>query len=41
MQMNTTLSSLELNGNVIDYEGSKALAEAIKENTSLTALHLR
>lgn len=39
--MNTTLTSLELNGNVIDYDGATALAEAITENTSLTALHLR
>ena len=40
-QMNTTLTSLELNSNNIDYDGATALAEAIKENTSLTALHLR
>ena len=41
LQMNTTLTSLELNSNNIDYDGATALAEAIKENTSLTALHLR
>ena len=40
-QMNTTLTSLELNSNNIDYDGATALAEAVKENTSLTALHLR
>jgi hypothetical protein len=32
---------LELNGNVIDYDGVSALAEALTENTSLTTLHIR
>ena len=41
MQLNTTLVSLELNSNSIDYDGATALAEAITENTSLTALYLR
>lgn len=41
LQMNTTLTSLELNSNNIDYDGALALAEAITENTSLSALHLR
>jgi len=39
--MNTTLTSLELNSNNIDYDGATALAEAITENTSLSTLHLR
>lgn len=39
--MNTTLTTLELNSNVIDYEGAKALAEALTENQSLTTLTLR
>ena len=41
MQMNTTLTALELNGNNIDYDGATALAEAITQNTSLAVLHLR
>jgi hypothetical protein len=41
MQMNTTLTALELNGNNIDYDGATALAEAITQNTSLSVLHLR
>ena len=41
MQLNTTLVSLELNSNSIDYDGATSLAEAISENTSLTALYLR
>ncbi len=40
-QMNTVLQTLELNGNVIDYDGISALAEALTENTSLTTLHIR
>ncbi len=40
-QINTTLQTLELNGNVIDYDGVSALAEALTENTSLTTLHIR
>ncbi len=40
-QLNTTLVSLELNSNSIDYDGATALAEAIAETTSLTALYLR
>ena len=39
--MNTTLTSLELNSNNIDYDGALALAEAVTENTSLSSLHLR
>lgn len=39
--MNTVLQTLELNGNVIDYDGISALAEALTENTSLTTLHIR
>jgi len=41
VQLNTTLVSLELNSNSIDYDGATALAEAISENTSLTSLYLR
>ena len=41
LQLNTTLVSLELNSNSIDYDGATALAEAISENTSLTSLYLR
>lgn len=41
MQTNTTLEVLELNGNVIDYEGVGALAEALTQNTSLRTLGLR
>ena len=41
MQLNTTLVSLELNSNSIDYDGATALAEAISENNSLTSLYLR
>ena len=40
-QINTTLQTLELNSNVIDYDGISALAEAIAENSSLTTLHIR
>ena len=39
--MNTTLEVLELSSNVIDYDGITALAEALAENTSLKALHIR
>jgi hypothetical protein len=41
LQTNTTLEVLELNGNVIDYEGAGALAEALAQNTSLRTLGLR
>ena len=41
VQLNTTLVSLELNSNSIDYDGATALAEAISENNSLTSLYLR
>ena len=41
VQLNTTLVSLELNSNSIDYDGAKALAEAIQENNSLTSLYIR
>ena len=40
-QLNTTLVSLELNSNSIDYNGATALAAAISENNSLTSLYLR
>lgn len=40
-QTNTTLEVLELNGNVIDYEGIGAIAEALTQNTSLKTLGLR
>ena len=40
-QINTTLQTLELNSNVIDYDGITALAEALAENSSLTTLHIR
>jgi hypothetical protein len=40
-QTNTTLEVLELNGNVIDYEGVGALAEALAQNTTLKTLGLR
>lgn len=40
-QTNTTLEVLELNGNVIDYEGIGAIAEALTVNTSLKTLGLR
>lgn len=39
-QVNTTLEVLELNGNVIDYEGVSALAEALTANSSLKSLGL-
>jgi len=41
LQTNTTLEVLELNGNVIDYEGIGAIAEALTQNTSLKTLGLR
>ena len=41
MQTNTTLEVLELNGNVIDYEGIGAIAEALTQNTTLRTLGLR
>ncbi len=41
VQLNTTLVSLELNSNSIDYDGATAIAEAISENNSLTSLFLR
>ena len=41
LQTNTTLEVLELNGNVIDYEGVGALAEALTQNTSLRTRGLR
>ena len=40
-QINTTLQTLELNSNVIDYDGITALAEALAENSSLNTLHIR
>ena len=40
LQVNTTLEALELNGNVVDYEGVAALAEALAANTSLKTLGL-
>jgi Leucine Rich repeat len=41
VQLNTTLTTLELNGNVIDYDGAVALASALTENESLTTLTIR
>ena len=41
MQVNTTLERLELNSNAIDESGVTALAEALVENNTLTALALR
>ncbi len=41
MQVNTTLERLELNSNAIDESGVTALAEALVENKTLTALALR
>lgn len=40
-QVNTTLETLELNGNVIDYDGITALAEALTVNSSLKVLAIR
>lgn len=41
LQINTTLTKLDLNSNAVDYDGTKALASALAENTSLTAFSLR
>ena len=41
LQLNTTLTKLELSGNSIDYDGAAALAEALAQNTSLQALSIR
>ena len=41
LQMNTTLRSLELNGNGIEYDGMTALAEALMGNDALRGLHMR
>lgn len=41
VQVNTTLERLELNSNAIDESGVTALAEALVENKTLTALALR
>ena len=41
VQVNTTLDRLELNSNAIDESGVTALAEALVENKTLTALALR
>lgn len=40
-QVNTTLTHLELSGNVIDYDGITALAEALTENQALHSLHIK
>ena len=39
--MNTTLTALELSSNSIDYDGCKALAEAVAENSSISTLAIR
>ena len=41
MQINRTLTKLELSSNAVDYDGTKALAGALAENTSLTSFALR
>ena len=40
-QVNTTLLSLDLGSNIIDYEGAAALAEALSQNQVLEELILR
>lgn len=40
-QANTTLTHLELSGNVIDYDGITALSEALTENQALHSLHIK
>jgi len=41
MQVNTTLTHLELSGNVIDYDGITALSEALTDNQALHSLHIK
>ncbi len=41
MQVNTTLTHLELSGNVIDYDGITALSEALTDNQALYSLHIK
>ena len=41
VQANTTLTHLELSGNVIDYDGITALSEALTENEALRSLHIK
>ena len=41
LQLNTTLTTLELNSNVIDYAGISEVASALVDNTSLTSLYVR
>jgi hypothetical protein len=40
-QVNTVLEVLDLSGNVVDYEGVSALAEALAANTTLRTISLR
>lgn len=40
-QVNTTLETLELNSNAIDYDGISAIAEALAVNSSLKNLGIR
>ena len=41
LQVNTTLTHLELSGNVIDYDGITALSEALTDNQALHSLHIK
>ena len=41
LQTNTTLQTLDLSGNVIDYDGAVAIADALAENDGLVSLSIR
>lgn len=41
LQVNTTLTHLELSSNTIDYDGITALSEALVENQALRTLQIK